>query len=155
MNQNGWFQNVKIAAPLAMVCCLVLSGSAARAQDQSNNDQCSNRTIRGDYGFKIDGTLINGPRTGLLRAVAMTNFDGKGNLTQVDFGVTNGVPNGPDWRAAKGTYTVNADCTGSFQFVPIDGSPAVNVRMVVVKNGKEIHTVVIGNPTGSVGYRAD
>ena len=155
MNQNRKLQNMKIAAPLAIVCCFLLSGIVARAQDTSSNGPCSNRTLRGDYGFKVDGTLINGPRTGLLRAVAMTHFDGQGNLTQVDFGILNGVPYGEDWRAAKGTYTVNANCTGSFQLVPSDGSPSINVRMVVVKNGKEIHTVVIGNPTGSVGYRVD
>jgi len=91
----------------------------------------------------------------MLRAVAMTNFDGQGNLTQVDFGILNGVPYGEDWRAAKGAYTVNANCTGTFQIVPGDGSPAINVRMVVVRNGKEIHAVVIGNPTGSVCYRVD
>ena len=155
MNQNRRFQNMKIAAPLAIVCCLLLSAGVARAQDQSNDGSCSNRTIRGDYGFKIDGTVINGPRTGMLRAVAMTNFDGRGNLTQVDFGILNGVPYGEDWRAARGTYTVNANCTGTFQIVPSDGSPAINGRMVVVRSGKEIHTVVIGNPTGSVGYRVD
>ena len=155
MNRNRRFQNIKVAASLAIVGCLLVSGAVARAQAPLSDGPCSNRTIRGDYGFKIDGTVINGPRTGMLRAVAMTHFDGQGNLTQVDFGILNGVPYGEDWRAAKGTYTVNANCTGTFQFVPSDGSPAINARIVVVRNGKEIHAVVIGNPTGSVGYRVD
>ncbi len=142
-----------MVAGATIVCSLLVPG--AFAQSGSDDGPCSNRTIKGDYGFRVEGTLMNGPRKGLLRAVAMTHFDGQGNLTQVDFGLADGVPFGADWRPATGTYTVNGDCTGSAVINPQDGSPAINLRLVVVKSGKEIHTVVIGNPTGSVGYKID
>jgi hypothetical protein len=83
----------------------------------------------------------------------MTQFDGRGNLQQVDFTTINGVPTGTDWRPATGFYRVNADCTGTAEIVPGDGSPTLKLRLVVVRNGKEVRTVVEGNATGSIGVR--
>ena len=91
--------------------------------------ECSDRTLRGDYAFAIDGTILTAPSPLLLRGVAMTHFDGHGNLSQVDFVTLNGV-GGPDWRPATGTYEINPDCTGSAQIIPV-GAPPVNLRLVV------------------------
>jgi hypothetical protein len=118
--------------------------------------KCSNRTLRGDYGFSIDGTILAGtPNAFLLRGVAMTQFDGRGNLSQVDFTTRNGAPTTADWRPAVGTYDINTDCTGTAQIIPSDGSPALNLRLVVVDRGREVRTIVVGNATGSVGIRVD
>ena len=130
---------------------LICSAVAAPSQD----GPCSTRTLRGDYGFKVDGQLLSGPVQGILRGLAMTTFDGKGGLTQVDFATINGVPRWSGWRPVTGSYTVNPDCTGSAELIPSDGSPALKLRLIVVKGGKEIHTVVEGNATGSVGYRVE
>ena len=123
---------------------------------------CSNRTIRGDYGFSIEGLALPGGPVALpMRGVALTSFDGKGGLTQVDHVVFNGMPPAQDWTPGKGTYTVNPDCTGSFQVnVPSTGD-IVNVKFVVVRDGKEIHTVVTAPFNGpprtvtSTGIRVD
>jgi hypothetical protein len=40
--------------------------------------ECSDRTLRGDYAFVIDGTITSAPIPFLLRGVAMTHFDGHG-----------------------------------------------------------------------------
>jgi hypothetical protein len=118
--------------------------------------QCSNRTLKGDYGFSIDGTILAGtPNAFLLRGVAMTRFDGNGNLSQVDFTTRSGAPLTPDWRPAVGTYEIDADCTGAAQIIPSDGSPILNLRLVVVDRGREVRTIVVGNATGSVGIRVD
>src|SRR4030095_6359639 len=58
---------------------------------------CSDRTLRGDYAFAIDGTILTAPSPLLLRGVAMTHFDGHGNLNQVDFVTHNSAAAGPDW----------------------------------------------------------
>ncbi|HET7695361.1 MAG TPA: hypothetical protein VFK57_06605 [Vicinamibacterales bacterium] len=117
---------------------------------------CSDRTIRGDYGFSIDGTILAGtPNAFLLRGVAMTHFDGEGGLTQVDFTTRNGAPFSPDWRSATGTYAINPDCTGTATIVPSDGTPSVQLRLVVTDHGRQIRTVVVGNASGSVGIRAN
>jgi hypothetical protein len=117
---------------------------------------CSNRTLRGNYGFSIEGTILAGtPNAFSVRGVAMTHFDGDGNLSQVDFTTRNGVPLTPDWRPAVGTYDINPDCTGTALIVQSDGTPSVNLRLVVVARGREVRTTVVGNSTSSVGIRVD
>ena len=138
---------------LLTLCGALLSGSLAKAQSEDGN--CSVRTLRGSYGFSIDGQILAGPRAGLLRGVSMTEFDGRGNLRQVDFTTINGVPTGTDWRPATGSYKVNPDCTGTAEIVQGDGSPTLKLRFVVVRDGKEVRTVVEGNATGSVGIRVN
>jgi hypothetical protein len=152
-----------VATGLFMVCGAVAFGPLMGAQSDDNVPEsaasgftCSNRTLRGDYGFSIDGTVLAGtPNAFLLRGVAMTRFDGNGNLSQVDFTTRNGAPFAPDWRPAVGAYEINADCTGAAQIIPADGSPALNLRLVVVDRGREVRTTVVGNATGSVGIRVD
>jgi hypothetical protein len=152
-----------VATGLFMVCGAVAFGplvgalSADKVRDSPiSGFTCSNRTLRGDYGFSIDGTILAGtPNAFLLRGVAMTRFDGDGNLSQVDFTTRNGVPFAPDWRPASGTYEISADCTGTAQIIPADGSPSLNLRLVVVDRGREVRTTVVGNASGSVGIRVD
>jgi len=86
--------------------------------------------------------------------VALTHFDGKGNLTQVDHVVVNGMPPPAEWTFGSGTYSVNPDCTGTAQ-INIPGNPLAPVKLhfVVVKQGKEIRTVVEANAVTSIGIR--
>ena len=144
-----------VATGLFLVGAAVSFGPRVGAQSD-DRFTCSNRTLRGDYGFSIDGTILAGtPNAILLRGVAMTRFDGHGNLSQVDFATRNGVPISSDWRPATGAYEVNADCTGTAQIIPADGSPTLNLRLVVVDRGREVRTIVVGNATGSIGIRVD
>ena len=125
--------------------------SADGPRGEAKDAECSDQTLRGDYAFAIDGTLLTAPPPGLIRGVAMTHFDGDGNLNQVDFVTLNGA-GGTDWRPATGTYTVNPDCTGEAQILP-DGAPPLNLRLVVGDRGRQVWTIVIGNATGSTGTR--
>src|SRR5260370_33827035 len=77
-----------VATPMMIVCGLLASGPSAKAE--SEEGACSNRMLQGDYGFSMEGVILAGPLTFPLRGVAMTHFDGKGNLTQVDQVVVNG-----------------------------------------------------------------
>jgi hypothetical protein len=140
-----------IATPLMIACGLVASGVPASAQSDSAG-ACSNRTLQGNYGFAIQGVILAGAVTFPLRGVAMTHFDGKGNLTQVDHVLVNGVPPASEWTFESGPYTVNPDCTGTAQ---INGNPLgpVNLHFVVVRQGREIHTVVEANAVSSVGIK--
>ena len=134
------------AALLAFVTPLPL-----RADDEGG---CSNGTLRGSYGFNIDGQIMPPGAPALtLRGVAMTQFDGDGNLSQLDHATFNGIPRWVGWRSAVGTYSVNPDCTGTAQIVPSDGSPALNLHFVVFDRGRQVRTVVDGNATGSLGVR--
>ena len=154
-----------IATPLMLVCGLLGSGAPARAEGA-----CSNRTLMGDYGFAIEGVLLAIPGVSLppggvpLRGVALTTFDGEGNsggsgkgtLKQVDHVVVGGTPPPVEWTQGTGTYHVNTDCTGTVQIV-IPGNPLspVNLHIVVVRQGKEIHTVVEANAVTSVGIKVE
>lgn len=153
-----------VASGLFMVAVAVASGTLTEAQADSTfggeygaaAGRCSNRTLRGQYGFSIEGTILAGtPNAFLVRGVSMTTYDGEGNLSQVDFTTRNGAPFSPDWRPGSGTYEINPDCTGTAQIVQSDGTPSVNLRLVVVDRGREIRATVVGNATSSIGIRVD
>ena len=150
-----------LAAPMLIVFGLLASGPAARAQ--SGDGPCSNRTLQGDYGFSVEGIIMAIPGVPLppgvalpVRGVAMTHFDGKGNLTQVDHVVVNGMPPPEQWTSGSGPYSVNSNCTGT-AMINILGNPLspVILHFVVVRQGKEIHTVVEANAVSSVGFRVE
>jgi len=145
-----------IALTIAAGLATTLAVSAPRPVAADNDGRgrgCSESTLRGDYGFSIDGQILAGPKAGLLRGVAMTHFDGDGGLSQVDFTTINGVPIGTDWRPGTGSYEINADCTGKAQINFTDGSPALHLRLVVADRGDQVRTIVEGNATGSFGTR--
>ena len=146
-------------ATLAVALGLALgSAQIARADDDGAarsdaEDDCSNRSLRGDYAFAIGGTIFAGPNQFLLRGVAMTHFDGHGNLTQVDFNTRSGAPTSSDWRPATGTYDLNPDCTGTAEVQLTDGSPTLKLRLVVSDRGRHIDTLVENQGTGSTGTK--
>jgi hypothetical protein len=151
---------ISMIAPLIMLACVLGSPPAARAQQEDGS--CSNRTLRGDYGFAIEGLILAIPGAPALpaplplRAVALTTFDGKGNLTQVDHYVVNGTPPSEAWQPSTGTYTVNPNCTGTLRLI-VPGNPLspFNLYFVVIRQGKEIRTVVNANLVSSVGIKIE
>ena len=134
-----------LATRMMIICSLAALGVLAR--EKSDEGACSNKTLQGDYGFAIEGLILPAPGVALpIRGVNMTRYDGNGTFTSVDHIVLNGVPiSGDGWTAGAGTYHVNADCTGTAQ---INGT--LNLRFVVVKQGKEIHAVVTAPFDGPV-----
>jgi hypothetical protein len=121
----------------AAAACLSI-GSASLAQAES----CSDASLNGKYGQTIAGEFLPGP--GVVwpqNGVAMTDFDGHGGLTQVDYVVINGVPTGSGFQSETGTYSVNSDCTGTLTFQYSDGTQ-ITLQLVVVDHGNEFRTVV-------------
>lgn len=159
MQQKSWSRKLVAAAPLLAVSALLLAAAPARAEDEA---KCTNKTLQGDYGFHIEGVILTLPGVALppggvpLRGVAMSHFDGKGNMTQVDHVVAGGAPPPVPWTSGAATYTVNANCTGTWVLV-VPGSPfsPVSVSFVVTRNGKEVRTVVEANAVTSIGVRID
>jgi hypothetical protein len=119
---------------------------AAHAQVAS----CSNSILRGDFAVLISGQTGVGTANPIPRSgVAMTRFDGEGNVTDMDHIVANGVQPPTDWRTGgTGTYVVNPDCTGRFE-VNFAGAPPLIIFFVVGRAGNQFRGVV-GAPGASV-----
>jgi hypothetical protein len=75
----------------------------------------------------------------------MRVFDGDGNFNQVD-NVKGAISGWVADRPGSGTYTLNADCTGTMT-LHITGVPfAIVERVVVVNGGAEYRTAVVQPP---------
>ena len=119
---------------------------------------CSAQTLRGNYAFTVQGNALSpeGAVVALINGVGIVAFDGVGNLIQEDFIVFNGVqsPGGPTnpsgfHTGETGTYSVNADCTGSTTLVLGPGN-SLGLAFVIAGNGATVHTVVAsGTVNGS------
>ena len=144
-------------AALTIIAC----GLASAALADSGPQTCSNRTLRGDYGFTIEGILgIPGPQLppglGLtLRGVAMTHYDGRGNFTQMDHVVVAFAPASEDWTPGSGTYIVNPDCTGTAVLNSAENPIPLTLHFVIVKEGKEIRQVVDENAVTAIGVKVE
>ena len=116
---------------IAFVSLLVL-GLVSRVQA----GECSNASIKGTYGFSCEGTIVG---VGPLAVIGVFTADGKGNGSGVETLSLNGViiPG----VTFTGTYTVNADCTGSFVTTAPDGS-VTHHDFVIDDNKKEIRIIV-------------
>ena len=141
-----------------MTVLLVLVGlfTTGRGNAQSTSRYCNDWLITGVYGFTLEGAKLAGPGpTGAQVGVALTQFDGRGGLKQID-AVTIGGVEVSDFThpVATGTYKVNSNCTGTFTIEFTDGRPTVSTWFVVVDDGNEIDAVVEGVPPGSAGVLA-
>lgn len=150
--------------PAVLIFAVLCVGLNAKASEKPELQEktCSARTLRGDYGFVLQGTLavpngslING--AGLpVRGIALTHFDSRGGLMQLDHVVVNGITPTLEWTAGTGTYTVNDDCTGTATiYSPSNPGGPLNVHFLIVKNGAEIDEVVDGNAVLAVGKRLE
>jgi hypothetical protein len=144
------------------IALLSLSGAAHAGDDHdsSRGAHCSNATLKGAFGFighgqilglkAADGVLHPYAAPSTLDDVALVTFDGMGGFHRTDFGVIGGMPKGGKTTfnpAQTGTYTVNADCTGTMQIIYTHGGsvPAgveTDLNMVVAADGTLIESVV-------------
>src|SRR3954471_5063278 len=135
-----------ISSALMLKLALTLAtSSVVHAQSPNSSHQekgCSNRTLLGDYGAKIEGTLL-GPNWA-VRTLVLFRFDGHGNVTSFGHPVVNGTPPAEEWAETAGIYTVNPDCTGS---ATIEGAPPIPLHLVVVNRGRQVYVVVDANAT--------
>jgi hypothetical protein len=93
-----------------------------------NNHECSNASLQGAYGGYAWGIAVPAGTPGV--SLIRSTYDGNGHnlatLTRNDNGIVTHLDSIP------GTYTVNADCTGTI-FPGFGGTRAI----VVVDEGKE------------------
>lgn len=153
-----------VPATLALVA---LCGTASAWESRG----CTDATLYGDYAFTVSGQLFLPTGASVLRqGVALTHFDGAGHLTQLDMVLSSPnatvVPGAPvDSESGfhdqeTGTYTVHADCTGTFSVlfppnVSSSGTVAgakLTVLFVLSNHGRDIYTIVTSiTPPGAPG----
>jgi hypothetical protein len=155
MNHQMFSRVSMIAMPAVIVSCLLMSGAPALAQLQNSSnfshgpERCSNKTLSGDYGFIAQGILLGG-FTAEFRSSGVAHFDGGGNLIWKEHTVINGSSVNQDWVVAKGTYTVNRNCTGSAAVVSPNSPDPLILTLVVVDHGDKVQTVLDSNAITTV-----
>jgi hypothetical protein len=127
---------------------LTATTAQVQAQDRGIGNNCSNATLRGDYGFTISGTRPTGPPPAPIEqfvGLAITHFDGYGSLTQPVGSGHGSISGDSPTDTGSGTYSLNADCSGTMTLNLTGRTPAVSLRiwMVVVDRGKEVRLVVM------------
>jgi hypothetical protein len=147
-----------LTIPLAIVCGLLVPAVSSGAEREMNGRACSNRSLSGRFGGVSTGVLLNVP--GLppeaqFRTVGATNFDGQGTFTGVEHTIVNGMPPTAPWISNSGTYSINPDCTGTM-VLNTPGSPVpLTLGLVIVRDGKEIRTVLDSNAISGIAIKID
>ena len=137
---------------LALVVA-ALGGALATATPRTATAQvaggCSNATLNGSYGYQASGAAFIGPdgvpQVGGARvdfaATGRVVFDGRGGFTFAETASIGGMvlP-----RGGNGTYTTQADCTGTATASFASGE--VNELAVVIVHGGEEFYFMTTNP---------
>ena len=130
---------------IAAAGMLMMFAGVAFAQEQSGKlKECSIATLQGSFGYTSTGTLLDSfvppPFAGPFAEVGRQTFDGKGKTEATATISSNG--NIQQQATIQGTYTVNADCTGSMTLnIPAFGA-TVHADFVIDHDGAEIRAVV-------------
>ncbi len=144
MRRMGWAVTAAATAAVAIGGARVI-GADGQNDERGRSKQCSEATVRGDYGIQIQGTrpapgVPGGPIESVIGIVLRT-YDGEGNFSQVSNLKGSIAGANPDSQSF-GTYEVNHDCTGIIRFQAPSGA-LVEERLVVVDNGREIRAAVM------------
>src|SRR5277367_6069572 len=166
MNQRLLSKVSMIATPAMITGCLLMSGTPAQAQRETSSTfsqerGCSNKTLSGDYGFTIEGTILDANLP--FRGLALQHYDGRGHITQVDHFVVGGYPPPLEWTPGTGSYTVNPVCTGSAVIISPSSAPPgssgppppLNIHFVIVDHGRHIKQVVDANAVVANGTKVN
>ncbi len=125
-------RRLAISVALTLAAGLALP-SLARAGD---GDECSAKTLRGEYRFHASGfNIVNG--AALPKAIIETLvFDGDGNVSTPAVSVSiNGTILQPP-QGASGIYSVDPDCTGTLTFADAAGT---RFDLQIHPNGKAMN----------------
>ena len=140
-----------------LVAALLLAGAFSLAVQSRKAPRvvhaqtgCSVATLNGTYGYTLSGFYFdNFGNTGLFSAAGNLTADGQGNLT----GQETQSATGSIIRAAAytGTYTVNADCSGTLtpSSQAIGGTFAYD--FVITDAGTGLHLVEADRGTNITG----
>lgn len=133
-------KRVTIAQAFTIAAITVLALGIAPTANAYNRG-CSNATLKGTFAEKDNGFIMNPPPApaSLFAGVNLDTFDGKGKITAVGISSIDGNV-GP--QTETGTYTVNPDCTGSYEVQINPGGFTAHAYFVIDDGGNELQIVV-------------
>jgi hypothetical protein len=113
---------------------------AALMGTPANARSCSLSGVAGTYGYTTSGSI---PTLGAIAGVGHITLDSAGNLTGAQTVSFNGtiVP-----ETLSGTYTVNADCTGTATINVYHGgvlARTTNLNVVYVNEQRELRAIFL------------
>lgn len=106
---------------------------------------CSNANLKGNYGYAGTDTDTSG---NLQASIGHVTANGKGALTGTQ---TQSVDGTIVTAPVTGTYTVNADCTGSGT-IKSKGKNGSNFDLTVLSGGKRVQTVTTDSGVIGTSY---
>ena len=116
----------------------ILLAAASNSNGQPVSHVCKNATLNGPYGYLMTGQVF-------LTNAGFVSYADSGSLTwdgssKITGSSTLNVDGQSSSRTFTGTYTVNADCTGSVAFTDSLGNSG-NLNMVIIESGVEIRLI--------------
>lgn len=124
----------------ALVVC---AASLASVNIIRADDSCSAATVNVKYAYLLNGTIYDNNYTPfLLSAVGVASPDGAGNISGSESFNLDGTGSK---RTYTGTYTVNADCTGSMTLNYSD-KWVLHFDFVILDDAKEISITSMDQP---------
>jgi hypothetical protein len=142
MRRTAWIVTAAVTAAVVVGGARIMGADVQENSGRGQGKQCSEATVRGDYGIQIQGTRpAPGGQIESVIGIVLRNYDGHGSFSQVSNvkgSLTGTVPDSQGF----GTYEVNADCTGVVRFQAAPGV-LLEERLVIVDDGREIRTAVM------------
>jgi hypothetical protein len=116
MNRKGlWAGGLALILLVVGAAALLTTVGTGYAKDEdASRAKCSKATLKGTYLFAQNGVEIKGDEQRPFAIAGYDVFDGNGEVK----GVASGNFNGETFRneSGTGTYSVKANCTGTFTF---------------------------------------
>ena len=134
---------------------LILTTIALSAAPASSAQACSDRTLSGKFGYTVTGTIVrnSGPLVaGPFVAVGRIVFDGKGGVSTVRSLNDNGIVLQND--SGTGTYTINSDCTGTFNITVGPPSEQIQLTLDIVLDDTDQVRGVVTTPDVVLAFEA-
>lgn len=120
------------------VVALAIIFSLAAPVMRAQTADCDATSFNGAFGYKLAGSVYdNQGYIYVLGAVGRLVSDGAGTINGTH---TYSFDGNIVKQQYSGTYTVNADCTGSMTMNPTDGS-SVHYDFVILNNGQQVDVV--------------
>jgi len=127
-------------AKIFTISAIAVLALGVTSMANAQNKGCSNATLKGTFAEKDAGFFTNPApaAASLFAGVILDTFDGKGTITatgivSIDGNVTP--------QTETGTYTVNPDCTGTYEVQVSPGGFTAHAFFVIDEGGNELQII--------------